>query len=308
MLANSGVASILTLLSAYQLSSRSEAQNCYPWGGDLLIVGVIANYAAVAADTFSSELGILSNSQPRLITSPTLRKVPKGTNGGVTIWGLVAGLLGSFIIVTSAMVFLPFCGSSLSTMLHGNDLNPHNTSKRGGSWTLEQMMSFAMGLTIWGALGSVLDSLLGGWLQQSVVDTRSGRIVEGEGGKKVLVHSAGQGPNSMHFKTRAEIKAKLLNHEGKGAIPKPADNGQDTPDGEVEEKLDEKMGYRKYNPDKKPRQLSLGDGEPGRVVESGLALLDNNEVNFVMALTISLGAMAIAGWAWNIPLGSIFPR
>lgn len=262
----------------------------------------------MAADTFSSELGILSNSQPRLITSPTLRKVPKGTNGGVTIWGLVAGLLGSFTVVASAMVFLPFCGSSISEMLRGNNLNSNNTSGGGRSWTLEQIITFALGLTIWGALGSVLDSLLGGWLQQSVVDTRSGRIVEGEGGKRVLVHRAGQGPNSMHFKTRAEIKAKMLDHEGKGAIPKPADSGQDSLDGEVDEKLDEKMGYGKYDPKKKPRQPSFGDGEPSRVVESGMALLDNNEVNFMMALTMSLGAMAIAGWAWNIPLIRIFQR
>ncbi len=44
-----------------------------------------------------------------------------------------------------------------------------------------------LGLTFWGLLGSVLDSVLGGLFQRSVRDTRSGKIVESEGGVRVLV-------------------------------------------------------------------------------------------------------------------------
>ena len=100
VLANSLMSSILTLMHAYQLRKRQDAvvagavpegQFCYGWGGDLLVVGIIANYAAVTADTFSSELGILARSEPRLITSLSLRKVPRGTNGGVTAWGWSPG-------------------------------------------------------------------------------------------------------------------------------------------------------------------------------------------------------------------------
>ena len=42
-----------------------------------------------------------------------------------------------------------------------------------------------------------------------------------------------------------------------------------------------------------------------RVVESGLDLLDNNEVNFLMAFIMSTGAMAVAGWLWDMPLDTI---
>lgn len=42
-----------------------------------------------------------------------------------------------------------------------------------------------LAVTGWGALGSVLDSVLGGLLQASVVDKRTGKVVEGTGGKKV---------------------------------------------------------------------------------------------------------------------------
>ena len=288
VLANSGVASILILMHAYQLRQREKNATCYAWPGDLLLVGIVANYAAVAADTFSSELGILSKSQPRLITSLNFRKVPPGTNGGVTLYGLAAGLLGSLIIVTTTAALVPFCSPK----------SPITGLRDGHGWTIKDRQRFSFAMTLWGALGSVLDSLLGGWLQQSVVDTRTGKVVEGEGGKRVLVSKAG--PNSMHYKKRAEIKANLLNGEGKDAVPMKA--------AEAEEELDEKMGgMDKYDAKMKFRKPSFGDEKPSRMVESGASLLDNNEVNLLMALTMSLGAMGVASWFWDVPFGSILP-
>jgi len=300
VLANSGVASVLILLHAYQLHQREQGlipsrgtePGCYAWGGDLLVVGIVANYCAVAADTFSSELGILSKSRPRLITSWNLRQVPPGTNGGVTIWGLVSGLLGSLIIVTTTMAFIPFC--------------PPNTSliglKDSSGWGFRERQRFTYAMTLWGGLGSLLDSFLGGWLQQSVVDTRTGRIVEGEGGKKVLVSKKGQ--SSMHYQSRADVKAALLNGEGKNSVPEQGANDETA----IDESLDKKMGgMDKYDARKKYRKPSFGDEKPSRKVESGLALLDNNEVNFLMALTMSLGAMGVASWFWEVPFSSILP-
>lgn len=259
-----------------------------------MIVGIVANYAAVAADTFSSELGILSKSKPRLITSLNLRHVPPGTNGGVTAYGLAAGLLGSMVIVATSVLLIPFCSPHTPKLigLHG---------PRG--WTLLDRQRFALAMSLWGALGSVLDSVLGGLLQQSVVDTRTGRIVEGEGGKTVLVSKAG--PNSMHFKKRAEIKAKLLNGEGKDSVGLQT-AGNTSISAQIEEALNEKMGGIASRDSKThSRQSSLSE-KPSRVVESGtLAILDNNEVNFLMALTMSLGAMAVACWFWSVPFSSI---
>jgi len=297
VLANSGVASVLTLLHAYQLHQREESPGtCYSWPGDILVIGIVANYAAVAADTFSSELGILSKSKPRLITSLTLRQVPPGTNGGVTAYGLVAGLLGSLVIVTTSVALIPFCSPAAGILGVGG----------ARSWTFLDRQRFAFALTLWGALGSVLDSFLGGWLQQSVVDTRSGRIVEGEGGKRVLI--SGEGPNSMHFKKRAEVKAKLFDGEGRNAVAMQPTEASSI-SAQIEEALNEKMGVTdKYDAKKKFRKPSFGDEKPSRIVESGtLALLDNNEVNFLMALTMSVGAMVIASWFWDVPFNSILP-
>ena len=60
------------------------------------LFGYVGAISAATSDTFSSELGILSNETPRLIT--TFEKVERGTDGGITLWGTVAGLIGGFLI------------------------------------------------------------------------------------------------------------------------------------------------------------------------------------------------------------------
>ncbi|TFB06075.1 VTE6-like protein [Trichoderma ghanense] len=282
--ANSLVASVLSVLHANQLYARAAALKapgaaepsgslCFSWPGDLFVVGIIANYAAVAADTFSSELGILSKSEPRLITSLTLRKVPRGTNGGVTLLGLGAGLLGSLTIVTASMLFLPMCDETTAAKRAG-----------GVPWSADNRRLFMGFLVIWGALGSVLDSFLGAIFQRSVKDVRTGKIVEGDGGSRVLVSSEAGGS-----KKRADVKASL--HQGEAA----------------NEAVDESAeATDKFDPKNKHRKPSFGDEQPSRVVENGWDLLDNNDVNFLMAVTMSVGGMAVASWYWGVPWQSLF--
>lgn len=147
---------------------------------------VHSNYAAVAADTFSSELGILSKSRPRLLTSWNFREVPPGTNGGVTLTGTLAGFAGAFIIALTAASLLPFSTTnfSISNGVFGNKINFNGRS----GWGWREMVAFVAAVTVWGGLGSLLDSALGGWFQASVVDARTGKVVEGTGGKKVDYH------------------------------------------------------------------------------------------------------------------------
>lgn len=116
-------------------------------------------------------MGILSKSKPRLITSPTLRVVPPGTNGGVTPTGLLAGLFGAFTIAVTSLLLLPFCSDGLY------------------GWGLKERALWVVAVTLWGGLGSVVDSFLGGLLQASVVDKRTGKIVEGSGGRKVCTET-----------------------------------------------------------------------------------------------------------------------
>ena len=151
------------------------------YGGLMWFFWGYSQYAAVAADTFASELGILSRERPRLITSPTLREVPPGTNGGVTFLGILAGFLGSFVIALTSVVLLPFCPVIETSLSSG--LRPG--FQGGHSWALGEKLAFVAFVTVWGGLGSLVDSVLGALLQESVVDVRTGKVVEGRGGQKV---------------------------------------------------------------------------------------------------------------------------
>ncbi len=59
-----------------------------------------ATLAGANSDTWASEIGPLSNRKPVSIRS--LKRVPKGTSGAVSLLGMMAGLVGSFFI---AMLF-----------------------------------------------------------------------------------------------------------------------------------------------------------------------------------------------------------
>lgn len=133
----------------------------------LLPVGIIAQYGAVAADTFSSELGILATTTPFLITAPW-KRVPRGTNGGVTIDGLLYGALGSFLLTLVAILALYF--------------SPPQAAMAPAT---------AGVLTLMGLVGSVIDSLLGAMVQATVTDKKTGRVVEGPGGQRVKVEAGG---------------------------------------------------------------------------------------------------------------------
>ncbi len=211
------------------------------------------NYAAVAADTFSSELGILSKSKPFLITAPW-RTVPHGTNGGVTGTGLAAGMYGALGISLVAFFLIPFCGE----------------------WDSQEAFRFAIAITFAGIAGTLLDSLLGALFQASVVDVHSGRIIEGEGGRKVLVRNKTSTP---------------LSKEGESGTTK--SSGVDSGESAQAVRTMKKAGAE---------ATVVADGHrESRRVEVGRDLLDNNAVNILMAASISFASMLVACHIWDVP-------
>ncbi|MEO8357351.1 MAG: DUF92 domain-containing protein [Chloroflexota bacterium] len=67
-------------------------------------VGFASSLAAVNADTWATELGVLNPTPPRLITD--LRKrVEKGTSGGISLFGTLASLVGASVIALPAALF-----------------------------------------------------------------------------------------------------------------------------------------------------------------------------------------------------------
>jgi uncharacterized protein (TIGR00297 family) len=68
----------------------------------ILFAAFVGAMAAVNADTWATELGVLSPTPPRLMT--TGRRVPTGTSGGVTTLGTLAALGGGLFIGLLALV------------------------------------------------------------------------------------------------------------------------------------------------------------------------------------------------------------
>jgi uncharacterized protein (TIGR00297 family) len=91
--------------------------------------------AAVNADTWATELGVLSRASPRLITSGKI--VERGTSGGITLTGYLAAAGGAALVGLAAVLFTP-----------------------GAPWLM-----FIGTITLSGVAGSTLDSLLGATAQ-----------------------------------------------------------------------------------------------------------------------------------------------
>jgi len=86
VVANGGVAAVGALLT-----TRS------PELGWAVVTGAVA---AALADTWGTEIGAKARRPPRLITSG--RSVPRGTSGGITLLGTLAGVIGAGLLGTLA--------------------------------------------------------------------------------------------------------------------------------------------------------------------------------------------------------------
>jgi uncharacterized protein (TIGR00297 family) len=121
---NGGIPTLFAALSVFFPDAT------WPW------LGFAASLAAVNADTWATELGVLNPTLPRLVTN--LRKVvEKGTSGGVSPVGTLASLAGAGLIGLEAALLFP----------------------SGVNWV------FFVLVTLAGLLGALFDSLLGATVQ-----------------------------------------------------------------------------------------------------------------------------------------------
>jgi uncharacterized protein (TIGR00297 family) len=104
VLANGGIAAGLSLILAL-----TEM--------DILMVGIAGAIAAVTADTWSTELGVLAKRKPRLITSGA--RVERGTSGAITLEGTIASILGALLIGLISAFFLDQRNVALPVTLAG---------------------------------------------------------------------------------------------------------------------------------------------------------------------------------------------
>ncbi len=139
VLANGGVAGALVL--AHVLFPASP----WPW------VGFSASLAAANADTWATELGVLGPSRPRLIT--TGKPVERGTSGGLSLAGTLAGMAGALLVGLAAAFLFP--GSAVIPLA---DVANHEPD-----FVLLAARTVLFALA--GIAGSLVDSLLGATVQ-----------------------------------------------------------------------------------------------------------------------------------------------
>ena len=121
---NGGLATIFAALHFF------FPNELWPW------LGFAAALAAVNADTWATELGVLNPNPPRMITDLT-KVVEKGTSGGISLIGTLASLTGSALIAI------------LATLLHPEP----------------ESVSIFIIVTLSGLAGSLFDSFLGATVQ-----------------------------------------------------------------------------------------------------------------------------------------------
>jgi uncharacterized protein (TIGR00297 family)/Raf kinase inhibitor-like YbhB/YbcL family protein len=131
VMANGGVAGILVIAQA------AMPESSWPW-----LAGA-ATLAAVNADTWATELGVLSAKPPRLITTGKI--TDPGASGAISLIGTVNAAAGALLIAILAQLVWPYyAGNEISTI------------------TIPLRLVL---ITLAGLAGSLLDSLLGATLQ-----------------------------------------------------------------------------------------------------------------------------------------------
>lgn len=152
----------------------------------------------------------------------------------MTLYGLLSGTAGSVIIALLSVILTPLSP------------NANDISFKFNLFSL---------ITVGGIIGTVLDSILGATLQASVIDVKQGKIIEGDGGTKVLVNSS----SSME---------KIVGHD----VRKRGDNKAAADAGQASDK----------------------DGVPSRKIATGRDLVSNNAVNCLMAGSVAVMGIVAA--------------
>ena len=131
----------------------------------------LAALACSCGDTWASEVGSVIGGTPHLIT--TWRKVPPGTNGGVTLVGVLCSIAGGLVVgVAYFITLLLFVGCAS----FGDAMSQSSVVVLGG---------------LAGLWGSLVDSILGATLQYSGYSEKASCVVHGPPSGEDVKHISG---------------------------------------------------------------------------------------------------------------------
>lgn len=157
-LCNAGMAVQLALLYLLDVgASERPIDFVRDYRASWLTTGVLAVFAACNGDTWASELGtVFSNSEPYLVTN--FKRVPKGTNGGISVMGSLFSVLAGLAVGLGQYLTIYYFSETLLWQY------------APPQWPI---ILFG-GLS--GLIGSFIDSILGATLQYSGVN-KAGQVV-----------------------------------------------------------------------------------------------------------------------------------
>lgn len=110
------------------------------FGQEYFLLGTTVSIAAATADTWASEIGVLSSKPPRSLL--TMKPIQTGMSGGVSLLGTFSQIVGSSLIAILSLIGLKFFYQL----------------------PMEWMTVFLL-ISGMGVLGSIIDSLLGAYVQ-----------------------------------------------------------------------------------------------------------------------------------------------
>ncbi|XP_012282478.1 transmembrane protein 19 isoform X1 [Orussus abietinus] len=171
VLCNGGMATQLALLYLLDIGYGERPIDFdKDYRNSWLSIGILGATACCNGDTWASELGtVVGSSDPFLITSR--KRVPRGTNGAVSWFGILVSLLGGLVLGLTYYIIILYT------------VDPAVLQSAAPQWPI----IFAGG--VGGLLGSLCDSFLGATLQYSGVDEQ-GMVVERPG--KGVRHISGR--------------------------------------------------------------------------------------------------------------------
>jgi uncharacterized membrane protein len=157
-------------------SAAASATSPPPLLGDLAtlrtlaILGACGALACVSGDTWASELGVVApGGLPRLVT--TGAPVPRGTSGGVSLYGTLASIGGGLLVGAAlgidALLYFPRAAACIDVA--GRPVPADRALPQ--QWAYFLVVGAASGL-----VGSLVDSYLGATVQRTWFDARSGKV------------------------------------------------------------------------------------------------------------------------------------
>ena len=142
-------------------------------------IAAVISFAAANADTWGSEIGVLSRRAPRSIL--TGREITAGMSGGITVEGTFASLFGSLVIAVwfglLALVALLVSGS------------------QAGTSSIVRLLGTSSVIVVFGFLGSIIDSILGASIQAQYVTAGDGS--QQQQGEPTERAGGPNGPNTL---------------------------------------------------------------------------------------------------------------